>query len=558
MKRIFTHLFLVLALAMTVSISADAATRAGKGYDGIYWTVDLEQTLSIKGFGKMENNIAAGAGWESWFKHNISGKYGWEWYPGDVKKIYVETGITHIGESAFNRCDNSTEARIGSGVKTIGGGAFLNNSSMKTVYIPASVNSIGSMAFYLCDSLTDVYYGGTKEQWKAIEIGDSNEDLLNANIHYNQEEFTGDFINSSGYKPANVKAAFASSGDKIKVSWKAVSKVNGYRIYYKAGSGNYTDSKYTTKTSYIFEDLKPGTTYTFKVVPCFTASKIESTQCTEVSYKTMAKMTTPTVVKSSSSKVKVSWTKMEGMSGYQVSKSTKATGTNSIGSTTSSSKTSEVKKNTTYYYKVRAYKKVGDRKVYSPWSDAVSFVLRYVYSASDVDAVLTAENSVKLTWDKASGANAYEVYVKLADGEYSLLTTTEVKELEFAGLEKGMKYTYKVVPVYIENGSVILTGKTDTDSVTTLQKVSAPVIAKSGSKVKVKWVNIPGESGYQISKSTEADGTNIVSTYKTTKGTYKTLSATKGKTYYYKVRAYKMVGKKKVYGEWSDTVEFTR
>ena len=148
----------------------------------------------------MENNIAAGAGWESWFKHNISGKYGWEWYPGDVKKIHVETGITHIGESAFNRCDNSTEARIGSGVKTIGGCAFLNNSSMKTVYIPASVNSIGSMAFYLCDSLTDVYYGGTKEQWKAIEIGDSNEDLLNANIHYNQEEFTGDFINSSGYK----------------------------------------------------------------------------------------------------------------------------------------------------------------------------------------------------------------------------------------------------------------------------------------------------------------------------------------------------------------------
>ena len=94
MKRIFTHLFLVLALAMTVSISADAATRAGKGYDGIYWSVDLEQTLSIKVFGKMENKIAAGAGWESWFKHNISGKYGWEWYPGDVKKIYVETGIT--------------------------------------------------------------------------------------------------------------------------------------------------------------------------------------------------------------------------------------------------------------------------------------------------------------------------------------------------------------------------------------------------------------------------------------------------------------------------------
>ena len=71
-------------------------------------------------------------------------------------------------------------------------------------------------------------------------------------------------------------------------------------------------------------------------------------------------------------------------------------------------------------------------------------------------------------------------------------------------------------------------------------------------KTKVKWKDIPGQSGYQISKSTKKTGTNIVSTYKTTGGTSKKLDAKTHKTYYYKVRAYKVVGDKKIYGPWSD------
>ena len=33
--------------------------------------------------------------------------------------------------------------------------------------------------------MTDVYYTGTQEQWNKIEIDDTNEDLLNATIHFN-------------------------------------------------------------------------------------------------------------------------------------------------------------------------------------------------------------------------------------------------------------------------------------------------------------------------------------------------------------------------------------
>ena len=91
-----------------------------------------------------------------------------------------------------------------------------------------------------------------------------------------------------------------------------------------------------------------------------------------------------------------------------------------------------------------------------------------------------------------------------------------------------------------------------------MKKISTPKLSKSGTKVKVKWTNISGETGYQISKSSSKSKTSIVSTYKTTSGTYKTVSATKGKTYYYKVRAYIVVDGAKVYGPWSSVKAYKR
>ena len=95
-------------------------------------------------------------------------------------------------------------------------------------------------------------------------------------------------------------------------------------------------------------------------------------------------------------------------------------------------------------------------------------------------------------------------------------------------------------------------------SIYTLKKLSAPVITGTvPGIVMVEWENIEGESGYQISKSTSKSKTNIVSTYATTTEDSKEISAKKDKTYYYKVRAYKKVGSKKVYGPWSDVITYT-
>ncbi len=62
-----------------------------------------------------------------------------------------------------------------------------------------------------------------------------------------------------------------------------------------------------------------------------------------------------------------------------------------------------------------------------------------------------------------------------------------------------------------------------------------------------------GVAGYEIVKSTSKTGSySHLSDVKTTSYTNNGLS--KGKTYYYKIRSFKYVGSKKIYGDWSSII----
>jgi len=170
-------------------------------------------------------------------------------------------------------------------------------------------------------------------------------------------------------------------------------------------------------------------------------------------------------------------------------------------------------------------------------------------------------NDVKFSWTASTGASGYMVYYKKASAsKYTYYKSTTKTTLTKKNLTDGTKYNFKVVPYYktSDGTKYYLSDQYKEVSVYTLKKISTPTLSKSGTQVKVKWTNIAGETGYQISRSTTKTGTNIVATYKTTKGTYKLLNVTKGKKCYYKVRAYKVVNGKKVYGPWSAVKAFKR
>ena len=100
--------------------------------------------------------------------------------------ITIPESVTSIGRSAFYYCSNLTNITIPEIVTSIGEGTFSYCSNMTSITIPKGVTSIGDAAFYGCRNLADVYYAGTEAQWQeAISIGNYNDDLLKAKIHYN-------------------------------------------------------------------------------------------------------------------------------------------------------------------------------------------------------------------------------------------------------------------------------------------------------------------------------------------------------------------------------------
>ena len=132
--------------------------------------------------------------------------------------IAIPDGVTNIGEEIFSYCSSLVNIKVDanntiydnrdncnaiiitatntliSGCKTttipssvtsILDKAFYGCRSLTKIAIPKSIKNIGYSAFSDCSSLTDVYYTGTEEQWEEIRIGEDNEALTNATIHFN-------------------------------------------------------------------------------------------------------------------------------------------------------------------------------------------------------------------------------------------------------------------------------------------------------------------------------------------------------------------------------------
>ena len=142
-------LALLLAAVMCFSLVAcgngsnkEEAENIATG-DG--WIVDSAGTLIIS---DMDMNKIP--------DYTYSNPAPWHPYRMLIKAIKIEAGITHIGELAFNSCENAETIEFPDTLEQIADKAFTFCTSLKSITIPDNVAYIGTQAFQGCTALETV------------------------------------------------------------------------------------------------------------------------------------------------------------------------------------------------------------------------------------------------------------------------------------------------------------------------------------------------------------------------------------------------------------------
>lgn len=169
--------------------------------------------------------------------------------------------------------------------------------------------------------------------------------------------------------PSSVTATQSTSA--IKLTWTAVKNADGYRVYYKNGSSWVPHSE-TAATSKTFTGLSQAKSYTFAVRP-YTKTSLGVVWG---DYRTCATATKPLKPVLTAENVKnlsahIIWKTVEGADGYQVFyrlDNTSYTLLNDLDANKRGIAVSEMEYGTYYTFAVRAYKKVGNTRVYSDHS----------------------------------------------------------------------------------------------------------------------------------------------------------------------------------------------
>ena len=562
--RGITGLVLVLLLALVLGVSAYGAEPAvvasgtcGANGDNITWTLDDAGTLTISGTGEMKNY---GFG---------SSAAPWKSYETMLKSVVIGEGVTNIGDNAFIRCSGLASVTIGNSVTSIGEYAFYdcraltnvtipdsatsNGESafgdcrsltsvtipdgvaeirkgtfywcigLTSVTIPNSVASIGRTAFDGCSSLTDVCFNGTKTQWSKIEVGESNDPLQSAAVHY---------------RPAApvVMADYQVPTGKPYLQWRGVEGANKYYVYRSATeSGGYAYLNSTTGLSYTDNSAQAGQTYFYKVRAAWddkltgSYSAAVAAGCHCIAPKVKASYVGDT------GKPYLHWNSVEGAASYYVYRATGKNGAYQyLDSTTKTNYTdTAAAAGTSYYYKIKA---VPDSGLASGFSTEAMVTCRCV--KPEVKASYVASSGKPhVKWSAVAGANRYEVYRAGKDGTYRYLDYTIDAGYTDAAAVTGETYLYRVKAIS-EVKHIASSDQSAAVAITCRcpKPVVKPSYVGASGKPYVYWSAVDGEAKYEVYRSASADGTySRIGT--TTKLNYTDTTAEAGTTYYYKVRA---------------------
>ena len=169
--------------------------------------------------------------------------------------------------------------------------------------------------------------------------------------------------------------------DAIKVTWTKVDGAAKYQVFRKAKSGSWTMIGTTTKVTYTDKDVQNGIQYRYKIRSVAAGNSVSVYSNTE--YRTcVARPKVSGLTNSAAGKMTVKWTKIAKADGYQIQYSTSSTfasGNKTVlvkDGTAVSKVIASLTKGKTYYVRVRAYRTVTQKSVWSAWSEKAKLAIK--------------------------------------------------------------------------------------------------------------------------------------------------------------------------------------
>ena len=165
--------------------------------------------------------------------------------------------------------------------------------------------------------------------------------------------------------------------------------------------------------------------------------------------------------------------------------------------------------------------------------------------------------TIQVSWTGTDYADSYNVYRKTGSGNWkkiaSGITGVSYKDTKAV---TGTTYSYTVRAVSYTWGKAVLSNydRSGVRGKAKLTAVSLTSVKNAGKNtVKVSWKKVTGANGYRVYRSTSKNGeyTSAGFIKKGSTVTFKDKKVSEGKTYYYKIRAYRIVNGKRVYGPYS-------
>ncbi|SFQ26038.1 Peptidase inhibitor I9 [Lachnospiraceae bacterium XBB1006] len=351
---------------------------------------------------------------------------------------------------------------------------------------------------------------------------------------------------------------------EMTVTFEAVEGATGYRVYRSVDAGMFEQVADVTGTTYVdAAATQTGSVYAYYVVAYNEEVEAEKSETMSAVSEKVAPLTATTITKVENTAkytMTITFEPVYRAEGYHVYGKAGNGAYELLGDTTD---TTYVAKNATklgetYTYKVVAF----TSKEEGPQSNEMGAKSEIgLLKAAEVTKVEnTAINEMTVTFKAVEGATNYKV-LRSVDGSAfaQVADVTETKYVDKKANKTGSTYAYKVV-AYNE--------ETEAEESNVMSAVSAKKAEEigqvTGFSVKrhlvkfynISWNKVKGATGYELYRKEKGDSYEMIDRTSLT-FVVDVPSLKKNKTFTYKVRAYKTVNGKKVYGKFSKEITIT-